>query len=335
MTGLDFTPLFVIGAPRSGTTWIQNMLGAHPEVCAPQELGLFHGYLSGWKAKWDEELQDSTRSDARRRGLPAALTGDEFRDLLRRTAVDIYRVASRSKPSMRVLLDKEPSNTFHSDLVADLFPEARFIHLLRDGRDVAASLVAAGREEWARDWAPTRVADAARTWQDHVVAARRARSVERPYLEVRYEDLLADPVGSLLHLFDFAGVGRDADAAARIAEEFSFARVREGGSRSSGLTVGGELSAAAEGSGGEPKGFYRRGVAGSWRDEWSEFDRAEFDRVAGALLVEAGYEPSRDWCRPSPRARLARAGSALRDGMKERVKVRIRAFNSRHPSLRE
>lgn len=334
MTSLDFTPVFVIGSPRSGTTWIQNMLGAHPAVCAPQEIGLFHSYLSGWKTRWDEELEQTARSDRRRRGLPAVLTGDDFRDLLRRTAVEVYRVAAQSKPAMTVLLDKEPTNTFHTGLIAELFPEARFVHLLRDGRDVAASLVAAG-QEWARDWAPTRVAEAARTWQDHVVAARAARSAGRPYLEVRYEDLLKDPVGSLVQLFEFAGVDGDAGSAARISEEFAFARVREGGSRSSGLTVGGEVT-KAEGSGRvEPAGFYRRGVAGSWQDEWSDFDQAEFDRVAGGLLVELGYEPSREWCRVSSRARVASATSAFRDGLKERVKAPLRALNARHPSLRE
>jgi hypothetical protein len=170
---------------------------------------------------------------------------------------------------------------------------------------------------------------------DHVTAARQGLSVARPFLEVRYEDLLKEPVESLLQVFGFAGVEGDVESATRIAEEFSFARVREGGSRSSGLTAVGELTKDDESGPVEPKGFYRRGVAGAWQDEWSEFDRAEFDRVAGGLLVELAYEPSREWSHPSPRVRLATASAALRDEVKERVKDPLKAFNARHPSLRE
>lgn len=331
-SALDFTPVYVIGAPRSGTTWIQNMLGSHPAVCAPQETGLFHSFLSVWQAKWDQELADSSRPDARRRGLASVLTTEQFTGLLRRNALDVYRAALHAKPGASVLLDKEPSNTLHTPLVVEVFPEARFIHLVRDGRDVAASMVAA-HEGWARDWAPATVADAARSWRQHVAAGRRAGDLGRPYLEVRYEDLLAEPVDRLLELFAFAGVDSTRAEGAATAEEFSFDRVsRDGGGRS-GIAWGGEISRS--GAVGEPKGFYRKGAAGGWRDEWSTFQQAEFDRVAGDLLVETGYESSRDWWEPTPMARVGRAGGAARDRAREAAKSRIRRWVARHPSLRE
>ena len=305
------------------------MLGSHPEVCAPQEIGLFAGYLSGWQAKWDEEIEESARAESRQRGLPAALTAAEFKSLLRRTAMEVYGPTLQAKPEASVLLDKEPTNTFHTALIAEVFPEARFIHLLRDGRDVAASLVAASKENWAKDWAPTRVSVAAGTWKEHVVAARATKDLGLPFLEARYEDLLAAPVESLVALFEFVGVAGDVEMAERVADEFSFARVRESGSRSRGITRSGELSST---SSTEPKGFYRRGVAGSWQSEWSDFDKAEFDRIAGQLLVELGYERRR--VEPPLAVRVARFGSGVRDGAKDRVKARIRAFNYRHPSLR-
>jgi hypothetical protein len=266
-------------------------------------------------------MDESSRPDARRRGLPSVLTGVQLRQLLRDTAVGIYRTALGSKPSARVLLDKEPTNTFHLDLIVDLFPEARLIHLLRDGRDVASSLVAANHG-WASDWAPSRVADGARAWQEHVRTARRGRELGVPYVEVRYEDLLRSPVDSLLELFDFAGVIGDRETAQSIADEFSIERVRANGRTSGGLSWSGELS--QRGPAVEPEGFYRRGTAGGWQGEWSRREKAEFDRVAGDLLVELGYEASPDWLTRSPGLRVAQAGGDLRDQIEGRAKDRLR-----------
>lgn len=304
--------MFVIGAPRSGTTWIQKMLGAHPSICAPPELGLFHTYLGPLDDSWTRERDVSDRPNSRRRGLPAVLSRDEFVGLLRGAAVGVYETTRRGKPATSVLIDKEPTNTFHVDLIADVFPEARLIHLLRDGRDVAASLVAA-QKGWARSWAPDNVGDAARCWKEHVELARQARRTGLPFLEVRYEDLLASPAESLLSLFDFMGIGGDSDTAESIAHEFSFQREKERGT--------------------EPPGFHRSGTVGSWMGDWTAFQRADFDRVAGPLLVQLGYEADRGWWDPKQTARLATAATELVHHFKELVKPPMRNWIARHPSL--
>ncbi|HET9733594.1 MAG TPA: sulfotransferase [Acidimicrobiales bacterium] len=309
---LPFLPVFVVGAPRSGTTWIQNMLGSHPSICAPPEIGLFHTYLSPLDSRWSHETAAQRRPNARRRGLPAVLARQEFVDLLRQVAVGVYESARRCKPAASVLIDKEPTNTPHMQLIAEIFPEARFVHLLRDGRDVAASLVAA-HEGWAHDWAPGNVADAARCWKDHVGWARDGRRTGLPFLEVRYEDLLASPVESLLALFDFLGVDGDAEVATAMIEEHAFARDKERGT--------------------EPPGFHRSGTVGSWVDHWTAFQRASFDRTAGRLLLEVGYETDPSWSDASAGARAATAGDAVVRRVREAVKYPVRSWIARHPSL--
>lgn len=305
-------PVFVIGSPRSGTTWLQEMLGAHHCVCAPPEMGLFHTYLSRWEASWKRETEEIRRPDSRRRGLPSVLDRDGFVALLRSTAVAAYEMAGLDKPDATVLLDKEPTNTLHTALISEVFPEARFIHLLRDGRDVAASLLAANRG-WARDWAPDNTADAARTWRHHVELARAARFTARCYLEVRYEDLLSCPVESLQALFRFVGLDAEDGTAASIADQFSFDRIKDKPT--------------------EPPGFYRKGKVGSWSEEWSAYDRAAFDRVAGALLIETGYEVDRRWCSPTPGAQFAAHLTDTVYELKEGIKRPLRGWIARHPSL--
>lgn len=307
------------------------MLGSHELICAPQETDLFESYLGPWRETWAAQLAESSKPGVRRRGLPSVLTTEAFSALLRRTAVDIYGGALQAKPSARVLLDKEPSNTYRTDLIAAVFPEARFIHVLRDGRDVASSLLAA-RSGWGRDWAPTTVARAAATWRDHVVRAREARSLGLPYLEVRYEDLLERPVDSLVEVLSFLDIAIDEDAARAVTQEFSFDRMRRGnGTFVGGIAWTGELS--RRGPVGEPEGFYRRGANGAWRGEWSPVDQGQFDRVAGQLLVELGYEADREWWQRSLAARLLRPGAALRDTSVDHAKRRLRAWLARHPSL--
>jgi len=87
---------------------------------------------------------------------------------------------------------KSPGLVRHLDFLAGLFDEARFVHIIRDGRDVALSLL-------DRPWGPVRIAEGARYWATRVdrgMSSGRKLGPSR-YLEVRYEDLVADPEAAL------------------------------------------------------------------------------------------------------------------------------------------
>jgi hypothetical protein len=113
----------------------------------------------------------------RRLGTPATLA-----DAVR----SIYRCAADDAGARRYA-DKTPGNVLHLPLLADLFPEAVFVHLVRDGRDVAPSFVDLG---WSRS-----IGEAALHWRLRVLRGRRVGGRMGPdrYLEIRYEDLVADP----------------------------------------------------------------------------------------------------------------------------------------------
>src|SRR6185503_952470 len=106
-------------------------------------------------------------------------------------------------PGQRYLVEKGPMDI---DAVAAMFPEARFIHVLRDGRDVAVSLDVASKS-WAPEMQRTTLAVRGAHWAVGVDAARESgRALGDRYLEVRYEDLRADFANSAQMLFEFAGV---------------------------------------------------------------------------------------------------------------------------------
>jgi hypothetical protein len=120
------------------------------------------------------------------------------------------------QPGQRYLVEKGPMDI---DAVAAMFPEARFVHVLRDGRDVAVSLDVASKS-WAPEVGRASLALRGEHWAVGVEAARASgQALGERYLEVRYEDLRADFDSSARRLFDFAGVPYDDALLAQIREQ--------------------------------------------------------------------------------------------------------------------
>jgi Sulfotransferase family len=181
---------FIVGVGRSGTTLLRLMLDAHPDLAIPPETGfLLPFFASGQDRPTREEFLRQvtgfhTFPDA---GLSAERFGRELARLrwfsLARGTRLFYRLYAE-RHGKRRWGDKTPVYGQHLPAIRRLLPEARFLHLIRDGRDVALSL----RERW---FAPSRDAsDLARHWRDQVAATRAAGARDLHYLEVRYEDLI-------------------------------------------------------------------------------------------------------------------------------------------------
>jgi hypothetical protein len=181
------------------------------------------------------------------------------------------------KPGATAVLEKTPSHSLHVDVIARYAPDVRFLHIVRDGRDVVSSLLDAG-DGWGRAWgAPTTVRDAAQIWRDYVDGARHAQDLG-PYRELRYEDLRGENAPELLaETFAFCGFAIGEDEARDRLEQFAFARQRAEGVSS--LVFGGEAASFAA-SGSEPPGFFGSGPDGG-RTAWPVSDRVEFDAIAG------------------------------------------------------
>lgn len=207
---------FVVGCPRSGTTLLRAMLDSHPDVCVPPE-NYFTTQLLWYRA--DLERRDGVAVDHVLEVLRATPSFGQFGisvdDLDARwrehrpstiadATRDIYRIYAQ-RAGKAFVGDKTPHHVDHVEMLADTFGEARFVHLIRDGRDVAASLAAA-------HFGPDSLAGASFVWRRHVlsgiVAGRRLGAAR--YAELRYEDLVDDPTGCVDVLCDFLGLRRDA-----------------------------------------------------------------------------------------------------------------------------
>jgi hypothetical protein len=303
-------PIFVIGATRSGTSWLQSMLGAHPELATPQELDLFRRYLDPWREAWDEQLPADMDLWRRHRykGLPSVIDSQAFAELLRDFATDLYGRVLEGKPGAHTIVDKDPANTTRVASILELFPHARVIHVIRDGRDVVASLLRASRG-WGRSWAANTAESAAAIWVDAVQAGCAAAMLTPAYLEVRYEELLGDAGPDRLgECFAFAGVASTTTETRQIYDRFDFtASQRSDEVPRSSIVWGGEVRRRV-GNPTEPEGFFGPAAAGSWANELDGYERIVVDLVAGALLEELGYVHDTSWIEAHAVQRLSSLG---------------------------
>jgi hypothetical protein len=189
-------PIILYGAPRSGTTYLENILNAHPDVFISHETRVF-----AWLHHALALTQDDRLVVGEREAFVNHLRSD-FPRMIR----DFYRALA---PGALYWGDKnphyaDPYNQGALELIAELYPGSRFIHIIRDGRDVVSSLLRKQTE--GKPWVTFEQAHY--TWKTHVRLGRAfgAKLPGNRYFELRYEDLVADDVRLAGELFDFLGI---------------------------------------------------------------------------------------------------------------------------------
>jgi hypothetical protein len=282
-------PVFIVGSGRSGTSWLQRLMLANPGVCGGPESNFFSNFAGAIRS-----FNKGARLP-RAAGLANYFTADELRDALR----DLWRRGMRPMvercPGATILLEKTPSHALWMAEIDELFPQSRFIHLIRDSRSVVASLLAAGQSEWAGEWAPQSTRAAAIQWYRHVRAAREAGRKLAPerYMELRYEDLLRDTVTQTMRCYQFIGLPLPRERVEQIADEQTFEKQKATGGTP--FQRAGDLG-KAPGVDKEPPGFFRKGTCDAWKSELSIARKLIIWRYTRRLMRECGY----DWNGPQP-----------------------------------
>lgn len=317
MSASDAAPgddiVFLLGSPRSGTTWLQELLSSHPEVVSSQELHLFPKYLAPLEQEWARQsacLQGTVAailhqgpSHERFFGLPTVFTVEEFDDVLRDIARKVFAAVRQMQPDARIIVEKTPANSLYVSLILRLFPGARFIHLIRDPHDVVASLLGAS-SDWGSRWAPRTVDRAARMWSSHYEGARKAVA-GRHYQEVRYEELRRDGPAVLSRVFATCGLTVGEDAARHILSTVD-ATSKLDPQALTGISIGGEAARRlGTATPREPRGFRSDGVLP--RRSLSPLERWQVHEELGETLAALSYLDENAWAStPQWRRRLCR-----------------------------
>ncbi|UCD74389.1 MAG: sulfotransferase [Phycisphaerales bacterium] len=276
----DLGVFFVFGCQKSGTTWVQHLLNAHPNLCCGGE-----GHLADLLIPLLQQAvnvynqRQAARSDP---GLDVLLTEDDLLAAARTLGDRILsgylrRLAGPS--AIRAVGDKAPEYAIAIGPLNRLYPHSKYIHIIRDGRDAAASgwahLQRQGKAGQFATFADYAAYFARHHWKPYITRARAdGQSLSGRYLELRYEDLHADPIGPTRSMLEFLGVESDADAVAACVEGGSFERLSGGRSR-------GQEDA---------RSFFRKGVVGDWREHFDEEAERAFAANSGDLLRQLGYE---------------------------------------------
>lgn len=183
-------PIFVIGAPRSGTTLLRMILDSHPAISCGEETHFLRDLEPIVGAQW-------------RMLAPYAVPRDWWLARIRALYTD-FQAQVLTRRGKRRWAEKDPTYTRILPFIGELFPDALYVHVVRDGRDVVASF----RDRWG--WrSAARAANGG--WADHVRAARALATgpTADRYHEIRYETMVADPEGTLRPLFAFLGEAWD------------------------------------------------------------------------------------------------------------------------------
>jgi Sulfotransferase family len=291
---------FVVGNQKSGTTWLMRMLDAHPEVLCKGEgrffgaswrqkslkqrdtmrpaSSLYHAFLDAEYLRLWVERSVWSRNDA----------SGEHLDNLTRMAIDYFLAGELLKSGKRVVGDKSPLLT--PDTIREIsaiYPEAKVIHIIRDGRDVAVSAAHHARNfgharkrtgsngTEGSEFPRGQLEKLAAEWASRVgkTVVDGPELLGENYTEVRYEDLLQKPETEVQRLLTFLAVDPDEKTVTRCIHAASFERLSKGRKR------GDE----------DPSSFFRKGVAGDWKHILTERERQIFDREAGELLARLGY----------------------------------------------
>lgn len=256
-------PIFLGGAGRSGTTLLRVMLDSHPRIACGPELKI----IPQWLRQWERDSRTFGDHAAEHRGIGAGAIDDAYRA---KVSMVLTRVRQRSgKPR---LAEKTPNNVFFFGHLHRLFPDSPLIHVIRDGRDVVASLLGV---EWfhpdgKRVPYTENAAAAAKYWADAVGSGLKARKHlgGKAVLEVRYENLVRETEAEMRRVLDHLEEPWD-EVVLRHWEEPH--------------DLGLETSADQV-----TRPVYTSSI-GRWRERLSKGDLSTVEGICGALLVELGY----------------------------------------------
>lgn len=274
-------PVFIVGCPRSGTSFLYHLLLSaggfaefHTQMNVFDVLEPIFGDLSDRKNK-EKMMREWLSSKAFQvSGLNAAEleakvmdSCNDGSDFMRIVMDDVARNQGVDR-----WIDSTPTNIPHMLRISRDFPDALFVHIIRDGRDVALSL---DQHKWSRPlpWDKKRSLLAAGIYWEGIIRKGRRYGAELGprYIEVRYEDLAQDLQPSLKKIGDFLG------------HDLNYDRIQQGsiGSVKKPLTAFKEE--LREG---------RFSPVGRWKNKFPEDQLVWFERLVGKYLLELGYSLS-------------------------------------------
>lgn len=247
-------PIFIGGLTGSGTTMLVQTLNQHKNIAGYDETQLIRILDIMRKQLLADDSELHTRY------LSRYVTDDAVVESIRLFAKHIWLQKPWADGKKRCA-EKSPPNYMHWNMLKTLFPDAKLIFLIRDGRDMACS---GFYYKYYQD-----TASAAERWKKDIgISRREAAPFTDDYLEIKYEDIINNTRETMKHLLEFIEEEED-EAVYHLFKSSKFTR--------------------RWGKDGKPTA-----PVGRWRDD-PRFDKDVFKEVAGDLLIQLEYEDDPNW----------------------------------------
>jgi len=210
------SPFFVIGSGRSGNTLLRGILVSHPKIAIPPESYVLGKVIKNFQAysflPWNDIVkivvaEFEASSDFFTWGInlyPVYKKMYELKEERRTLAKiidEIYCHYGHEKfPGFEIWGDKTPMNTLHLEWIESVFKNAKYIHMIRDGRDVVSSYLKMGQYKT--------VEEASERWKKSIRLARKfgKNKSKNEYIEIRYEKLVSNPSNEIKKICEFLNV---------------------------------------------------------------------------------------------------------------------------------
>ncbi|MDG1875013.1 MAG: sulfotransferase domain-containing protein [Mariniblastus sp.] len=298
---------FIVSAPRSGSTWLTTALNGHPDIFGTEQR-LFGDFCEVW------QNNDGTSTPRITFDKYAKSFGQHyfyqfmnrdygaFVDDFKKSFVNFLCYFAGARTGKDVIVDKITPYPGTAHIVVQeirrLFPEAKIIHLVRDGRDVLTSGTfdwllkdAEGTERYEFYFKPIPGMRLERFFDAKVIkkwAANWGETIDvfaddKPDHRITYEEMKEDMAESLKNVFEVLGVESNNEIAQHCEDSATFEQI-------SGRPPGQE----------EPTAKARKGVVGDWENYFTLADGELFDALAGEQMALMGYESNSDWVKELP-----------------------------------
>lgn len=201
--------IFLVGCPRSGTTIFQSLLAAHPLIASFPETKIFHYTLWGeFTDKLPERLTHFFNNEIQRPELLETFDKNNSLDTIIKWFLNILDELALEE-NKSTWIEKTPEHIFFIQDISLYIPDAKFIHITRNGLDTIASMYEATRmsqnELWGGEWS---LDYCIRRWRScNSITQSHANNPQ--HLVVKYEDLLADKIAILKTCCKFIGIEYD------------------------------------------------------------------------------------------------------------------------------
>jgi len=296
---------FILGHARSGTTLLMRLTRLHPDVHCNYQAHFFTRKPLLKSLVDSPEIEEWLTRKSNRWNH-----GRDLSPLVLRAAADFIMERDAARQGKRIVGDKSPSSVIHGQVVRDMFsvyPDAKVVNIVRDGRDVLVSerfrnFVEESRFLTAEDkriiadlradpapfsdgrrsiFTETFIRNIASRWVDDLTEtdAEARRLYGQNYHTLRYEDLLARPFEEMTRLWRFLGVDADPSLESAIRAEMASNPDEEWQERRNQ----------------DIASFLPKGQAGNWQRLFTERDKSLFKTIAGEMLVKWEYEKDLNW----------------------------------------